>query len=43
VASFTTPRFSLASGGLLCVGAVGAVCLALPAFTTYRARNVVAA
>jgi MFS family permease len=43
VASLTTPRFALASGGLLCVGAVGAVCLALPAFTTYRARSVVAA
>jgi MFS family permease len=43
VASLTTPRFSLVSGGLLCVGAVGVVCLALPAFTRYRARNVVAA
>ncbi len=43
VASLTTPRFSLVSGGLLCVGAVGAVCLALPAFTRYRAGNVVAA
>jgi MFS family permease len=37
VASLTTPRFSLVSGGLLCVGAVGAICLALPSFTGYRA------
>jgi len=32
VASLTTPRFAAWSGGLLCVGAVGLVCLALPAF-----------
>jgi MFS family permease len=38
VASVTSPRFSLVSGGLLCVGAVGVVCLALPAFTRYRAQ-----
>jgi MFS family permease len=38
VASLTTPRFSLVSGGLLCVGGVGAVCLALPAFVRYRSR-----
>ena len=38
VASVTSARFSLASGGLLCVGAVGLVCLALPAFTGYRAQ-----
>jgi MFS family permease len=37
VASVTSTRFSLVSGGLLCVGAVGLVCLALPAFTGYRA------
>ncbi len=37
VASITSARFSLVSGGLLCVGAVGLVCLALPAFTGYRA------
>jgi MFS family permease len=37
VASVTSARFSLVSGGLLCVGAVGLVCLALPAFTAYRA------
>ena len=38
VASVTSARFSLASGGLLCIGAVGLVCLALPAFTGYRAQ-----
>jgi MFS family permease len=43
VASLTTPRFSLASGGLLGVAAVGVVCLTLPAFTRYRARSAVAA
>jgi MFS family permease len=37
VASLTTPRFALASGGVLCVGAVGLVCLAFPAFTRYLA------
>jgi MFS family permease len=37
VASLTSPRFSLVSGGLACAGAVGLVCLALPAFTAYRA------
>jgi hypothetical protein len=39
VASLTTPRFSLVSGGLLCVGAVGTVCLALPGFTAYGVRT----
>ncbi len=38
VAGVTSPRFSLVSGGLLCVGAVGLVCLALPGFTGYRAE-----
>jgi MFS family permease len=38
VASVTSARFSLVSGGLLCVGAVGVVCLALPGFTGYRAQ-----
>jgi MFS family permease len=38
VASFTSARFSLVSGGLLCVGAVGLVCAALPRFVSYRAR-----
>lgn len=37
VASVTSARFSLASGGLLCAGAVGLVCLALPGFIRYRA------
>lgn len=35
VASLTTPRISLTSGGVLCIGAVGLVCLAFPSFTTY--------
>jgi MFS family permease len=37
VASVTSARFALASGGLFCAGAVGLVCLALPGFTRYRA------
>src|SRR5215472_4540390 len=37
VAGVTSPRFSLASGGLLCAAAVGLICLALPDFTRYRA------
>jgi MFS family permease len=36
VASLTTPRISLTSGGVLCVAAVGLVCLAFPGFTAYR-------
>jgi MFS family permease len=36
VAGLTTPRFSLASGGLLCAAAAGVICLALPAFRHYR-------
>ncbi len=36
VAALTTTRFSLWSGGLLCVGGVGLVCLALPGFTAYQ-------
>jgi MFS family permease len=40
VASLTSPRFSLTSGGVLCVGAVGLVCLALPGFVRYRAPAV---
>jgi MFS family permease len=40
VASLTTPRISLTSGGVLCVGAVGLVCLALPGFTAYRSPPV---
>jgi MFS family permease len=38
MAALTSARFSLASGGLACAGAVGLVCLALPAFTGYRAQ-----
>jgi MFS family permease len=38
VASVTTPRFAAASGGLLCVAAVGVVCLALPAFWSFSGR-----
>ena len=38
VASVTSARFSLASGGLFCAGAVGLVCLLLPGFTRYRAQ-----
>ncbi len=36
VASLTTPRFSLVSGGLLCAVASGGICLALRAFRRYR-------
>ncbi len=35
VAAVTSVRFSLTSGGLACVAAVGAVLIALPAFRTY--------
>jgi hypothetical protein len=38
MASVTSARFSLASGGLLCAGAVGLVCLPLPGFTRYQAQ-----
>jgi MFS family permease len=37
VASLTTPRISLTSGGVLCVAGVGLVCLAFPGFIRYRA------
>ena len=37
VASAAGTRFSLTSGGLICVAAVGAVFLALPPFRNYRA------
>jgi MFS family permease len=39
VASLTSVRFSLVSGGLLCVGAVAAVCALLPVFVRYRAAT----
>jgi MFS family permease len=38
VAGVTSARFSIASGGLFCAGAVGLVCLLLPGFTRYRAQ-----
>ena len=37
VASVAGYRFSLVSGGILCVAAVGVVCAALPAFSGYVA------
>jgi hypothetical protein len=43
VAALTSARFALASGGVACVAAVGAVCLALPGFTRYRAVPAVPA
>jgi MFS family permease len=42
VAAVTSPRFSLASGGLACVAAVAAVCAFLPAFRLYTAPGAVA-
>jgi MFS family permease len=39
VASVTTPRIALWSGGLLCVGAVALTCAALPGFVRYSARS----
>ena len=36
VASLVSVRFSLVSGGLLCIGAVAAVCALLPGFVRYR-------
>ncbi len=39
VASITGPRFSLWSGGLICVGAVAVTCAALPGFLAYTARR----
>jgi MFS family permease len=40
VASLTTPRISLTSGGVLCVAGVGLVCLAFPGFIRYQAPLV---
>jgi MFS family permease len=37
VASITTPRFSLWSGGLLCVAAIAVTCAAFPGLLRYRA------
>jgi MFS family permease len=42
VAAVTGPRFSLTSGGLACVAAVGAVVVALPAFRHYIGPPAVA-
>jgi MFS family permease len=39
VASIATPRVSLWSGGLLCVGAVAVTCAALPGFVRFSARS----
>jgi len=39
VASVTTPRFAAWSGGLVCMAAVGAVCLALPSFWRFSRRS----
>jgi MFS family permease len=39
VASLTTPRIALWSGGLMCVGAVAVTCAALPGFVRYSARS----
>ena len=38
VASLTSVRFSVVSGGFICVGAVAVVCALLPGFVRYRAR-----
>lgn len=38
VAAVTSTRFSLWSGGVACMGAVGVVCLALPGFPAYSSR-----
>jgi MFS family permease len=43
VASLTGVRFSLVSGGLVCIGAVAAVCALLPGFVRYRATAMAAA
>ena len=42
VASISSPRFSLWSGGLMCVVAVALTCAALPGFVAYDARRAVA-
>jgi len=39
VASITSPRVSLWSGGLICVAAVAVTCAALPGFVAYSARR----
>jgi MFS family permease len=42
VASVTSPRFSLWSGGLICVAAVAVTCAALPGFMAYSAQRTAA-
>ena len=42
-ASLSSARFSLASGGLICTGAVAVVCAALPAFVRYQASTEIPA
>jgi hypothetical protein len=42
VAALGGTRFSLWSGGMACVAAVGVVCLALPGFTGYDSRRAAA-
>jgi MFS family permease len=42
VAAVTGPRFSLTSGGIACVAAVGAVLVALPAFRRYMGPSATA-
>jgi hypothetical protein len=42
VAGLTSVRFSLVSGGLICAGAVAAVCALLPGFVRYRTDQTVA-
>jgi len=42
VASLTSVRFSLVSGGLICAAAVGAVCALLPGLIRYRADTAAA-
>jgi hypothetical protein len=39
VASLTSVRFSLVSGGLICAAAVTAVCALLPGLIRYRADD----
>jgi len=39
VASLTSIRFSMVSGGLACIAGVAAVCAALPQFRRYRAEH----
>jgi hypothetical protein len=43
VAAVTGPRFSLTSGGLACMAAVGAILVALPAFRHYTGPPATAA